>query len=100
MNVKVFNLMSKVNETRILVEHESNKFKCGWNESVCNSKQKWNHNKCWCECKELDDWGSCKNDYLWNHSTCDCGCNKACKIDKHLDIKNCSCGKCLICKLV
>ena len=30
------------------------------NESVCNSKQKWNHDECWCECKELDDWGFVK----------------------------------------
>ena len=31
-----------------------------------------NDNECRCECKELADWGSCKNDYLWNPSTCDC----------------------------
>ena len=49
---------------------------------------------------KLDDWGSCKNDSIWNSSTCDCGCNKACKIDEHLDIKNCSCEKCLIGKLI
>ena len=40
MNLKVFNLMSKVNETRLLVQHESCECKCGLNESVCNSKQK------------------------------------------------------------
>ena len=37
---------------------------------------------------------------MWNPSTYDCACNKACKIDKHLDIKNCSCEKRLIGKLV
>ena len=47
--------MSGVNETRFLVQHESCNCKCELNESVCNSKQKWNHNKRWCECKELDD---------------------------------------------
>ena len=35
-----------------------------------------------------------------NHSTCDCDCNEPCKIDKYLDIKNCSCKKRLIGKLV
>ena len=39
MNVKVFSLMSKVNETRFLVQHQSSKRKCRLDESVCNSKQ-------------------------------------------------------------
>ena len=37
--------MSGINETRVLVQHESCEYKCGLNESVCNSNQKWNHNK-------------------------------------------------------
>ena len=39
------------------------------------SKQKWNHNECWYECKELDDSGSYekgKKEII----TCDCECNK------------------------
>ena len=27
---------------------------------------------------------------MWNPSTCDCECKEACRIDKYLDIKNCS----------
>ena len=75
---------------------------CKWrlNESVCNSKKKWNHNKCRCECKELDDSGSCKNDYMSNPSTCDCECKKACKIDEYVNTKNFSCKKRLFGKLV
>ena len=45
--------------------------------------------RCWCECKEVDDWGYCKNDYMSNPSMCDCECNKACKIGKYLNTKNC-----------
>ena len=37
---------------------------------------------------------------MWNPSTCDCEYNKACKIYEYLDIKNCSCKKRLISKLV
>ena len=37
---------------------------------------------------------------MWNPSTCDCGCNKAYKITKYLDIKNCSCKNLLLGKLV
>ena len=56
MNVKVFNLMSGVNETIFLVQRES--CKCRLNENVYNSKL--NHNKCRYECKEINGWSSCK----------------------------------------
>ena len=73
MNVKVINSMLGVNETKFLIQHESFECKCRLNESACNSKQKWNHDKCWCDCKELDDWSYCKKTvYIWNSSTCDC----------------------------
>ena len=83
-----------------MVQHESCKSKGRLNESVCNSKQKWNRGECRCECKELDDWGFYKNDYMWNSSTCDCESNKACKIDEYLNIRTCSCEKRLIGKSV
>ena len=57
-------------------------FKCRLNKNVCNSKQISNHNECWCECKELDDWSFCKG-YMWNPDTCDCKCEKACKIAEY-----------------
>ena len=60
------------------------------NESVWNSKGKWNHDEYQCECKELNDRSSCKDDYISNPSTCNFECNKAWKIDHYLDIKNCS----------
>ena len=69
MNVKVINLMSKVNVTRFLVQHESRKCKCRLNGNVCNSKS---INKCRCESKQLIDWSSCKDDYTWNPSTRNC----------------------------
>ena len=100
MNSKVLDLISGVNETKFLVRYELCECKCGLNESVCNSKQKWNHNECQCKCNELDDWSSFKDDYMWNPGTRNCECNKECKIDEYLDIKNCSCEKSLNCKLV
>ena len=57
LNVKVFNLMSRINETRYIKWHETCKCKCRLDASVCNSKQCWNNNKCQCECKELIDKG-------------------------------------------
>ena len=44
-----------VNKTRFLVHHESWKCKGVFNESFCNSKQKWNHDEYWCDFKELND---------------------------------------------
>ena len=49
--------MSRTNETRYIVWHET--FKCKWrlDTSVCNNKQRWNKDKCICQCKELIDKG-------------------------------------------
>ena len=64
VNVKVFSIMSRVKETRFLIQNETKLCgpKCGLNKSGCNSKQKWNHNERWCQYKELDDCCSCQND--------------------------------------
>ena len=87
-------------KARFSVQHGSCEWKCGLNESVCSSKQKWNHDECRCDCKELDNWCSWVKGYMWNLSTCDCECNKACKIYECFDTKNCSCEKRLLAKLV
>ena len=55
LNVKIFNLMSRTNETRHIKWHETCKCKCRLDVSVCNNKQRWNNDKCQCECKELID---------------------------------------------
>ena len=51
LNVKVFNLMSRTNETRFIKWHEKCKCKCRLDAVVCNNKQRWNKNKCRCEYK-------------------------------------------------
>ena len=55
LNVKAFNLMSRTNETRHIKWHETCKFKCRLDASVCNNKQRWNDDKRRCECEELID---------------------------------------------
>ena len=40
VNVKVFNLMSRTNETRHIKWHETSKCKCRLDESVCNNKKR------------------------------------------------------------
>ena len=49
--VKVFNLMSRTNKTRHIKQHEKCKYKCRLNASVCNNRQRWNVDRCRCECK-------------------------------------------------
>ena len=39
INIKVFNLMSRTNETRLVKWHETFKCKCRLDGSVCNSKK-------------------------------------------------------------
>ena len=51
LNVKVFNVISLTNETRSIKWHESCKCICRLNKVICNYKQKWNKEKCRCECK-------------------------------------------------
>ena len=59
LNVKVFNLISRINGTRHITWHETCKFKYRLDASVCNNKQRSNDDKCQCECKELFDKGVC-----------------------------------------
>ena len=59
MNVKVFNLISRTNETRYIKWLETRKCKCRLDASVCNNKQRWDEDKCRCEYKLLIDKGIC-----------------------------------------
>ena len=93
INLKVFNLMSRTNETRYIKLHETCKCKCRLDASVCNNKQRWNEDKCRCECKELIDKGSCDKGFIWNPSSCKCECGKSCDVGEYLDYENSKCRK-------
>ena len=86
-NVKVFNLLSRTNETRHIKWHKTCKCKCRLDASICNNKQRWNDDKCICECKELIDKGTCDKGFIWNPSNCECECDKSCDIGEYLVIK-------------
>ena len=79
-NIKVFNLMSKTNETRYIKWHETCKCKCRLYPSVWNNKQRWNEDKCRCECRELIDKGVCNKGFIWNPSNCECERDKSCDV--------------------
>ena len=48
LNVNVFNLMSSNDETRFIKWHETCKCICRLDGIICDSKQRWNENKCRC----------------------------------------------------
>ena len=56
--------------------HETCKCKCRLTASVCNSRHRWNEDKCRCECKELVDKGICDKGFIWSPSNCLCECDK------------------------
>ena len=100
LNVKVFNLMSRTNDTRHIKWHETCKCKCRLGAIVCNNEQRWNKNKCRCECKELIDKGIWDKEFIWNLSNCDCECDKLCDVGECYDYKNCKCTNKLVGKLI
>ena len=97
MNIKVFNMLARINEARKTTWHETCKCVCCFTSAVCNNKQEWNENKCRCECKEdLIDKLICDKGYMWNPSTCTCECDKYCGTGQYLDYDNWVCRKKLI----
>ena len=96
MNVKIFNLISRTNEKRYIKWHETCKWKCRLDASVCNNKQRWNEDKCICECKKWIHKGIYDKGSIWNPSNCECECDEWCDPGEYLDYKNCHYRKKLV----
>ena len=101
VNIKVYNFLTRLNETRNVLWHESCKCVCRLNSSVCNSKRIWNSDTCRCDCNEhFAGIISCDKGYTWNPSTCECQCDTWCKPGQYLDHKNCICKNKLIDRVI
>ena len=85
--------MSRINETSHVSWHKTCTCTCRLDAVVSNNKQRWNIDKCRCECKELTDKGRGENGFIWNPSICECECDNSCNIGQYLDHKNCKCRK-------
>ena len=92
VNIKVYNFLMRLNETRNVLWHECCKCVCLLNSSVCNSKQIWNSDTCRCDCNE-DFAGiiNCTKGYTWNPST---------RSGQYLDHKNCVCKSKLVGRVI
>ena len=94
VNMKVYNFLMRLNETRNVLWHENCKCVCKLNSSVSNSKQIWNADTCRCDCNE--DFAGIIN----CTSICECQCDKWCKPGQYLDHKNCVCKNKLVGRLI
>ena len=75
--------MSWSYQTSHIEWQETCKCKCRLDSSVFNNKQRWNKNKCRCECREeLIDKGRCDKGFIWNPSDCNCECDRLCDIPR------------------
>ena len=69
--------------------NETCKSKCRIDASVCDNKERWNNDKCRCECKELTGREICNKGFIWNPTNWDCKCDKSCDVGEYLDYENC-----------
>ena len=99
LNVKVFNLVSRTSEKRHKMVWTC-KCKCRLDAGICNNKQRWNNDKCRCECIEVIDKEIFDKGFIWNPTNCECECDKSCDVGEYLDYERCKCRKRLIDKLV
>ena len=65
-------MITEINESKTLTKHISRECKSKFDYRKCNSNQKWNNDKCWCECKNLKERRVCGKDYIWNFATFHC----------------------------
>ena len=77
VTVKMFDLMNLENTAKQVKFHESCKCVCKINSSVCSEKQRFNENKCRCECLINK---KCRNNFGWNYSNCECEYRKSAKL--------------------
>ena len=69
LNLSVFNMITGINESKTLMKHMSCECKSKFDGTKCDSKQWWNKDKFWCECKKHN---TCANNSIWNPATWNC----------------------------
>ena len=61
LNLSVFDIIKGIYKLQILTNHKSCECKCTFVTIKCNSNQKWNSAKYWCECKNPKEHRHMKN---------------------------------------
>ena len=57
---------------KINQKHITCKCECKFDGSKCNSNQKWNNDKCLCECTNPNELHVHTKSYIWNPAICIC----------------------------
>ena len=65
-------MITEMNEWKTVTKHISRECIYKFDDRKCNSNQKWNNDKCWCECKNQKEHRVCEKDYNWNFATFQC----------------------------
>ena len=74
ISIKVFDSLSQRNVLKNISFHKSCKCGCLFDEKVCNNLQKWNKEKCRCECLKKK---KCGDSSFFNVVNCSCELRKA-----------------------
>ena len=69
MNLSVFNMVTRINKSKLWTKHISSKCEWKFDSRKCNLNQKWNNDKCLRECKLLKGDHVCKKNYIGNPTT-------------------------------
>ena len=65
----MFNIITRINESKTLTKHLSCEGKCKFDNRNCNSNQSWNNDKCRCKCEKHN---ISEKDYIQNPATFSC----------------------------
>ena len=72
LNLSVFNMITGVNESKMLTKHISCECKCKFDGRKYNSNQEWNNGKCRCQDQNQKEDNTCEKDNIQNPTTCSC----------------------------
>ena len=86
INLKIFNMMTNINEVKTFVKHFSCDCKSKFYCTAWNLNQKCNNQTGQCDCKI---YGTCKKNYSWNPCTRTCENSKYLKSDFHESVIEC-----------
>ena len=64
LNLSIFNMITRIKESKTLTKHFSCKCKCKCDGRKCNSNHQWNKDKCQCQCKNLKEHHVCGEHYI------------------------------------
>ena len=67
LNLSMFNMITGINESKTFTKHISRECEYKFDGRKCNPNQKWNNDKCRCECEKYH---ISEKYYFWNSATC------------------------------